>query len=154
MRARLMVVLVLGFSCGRTDLFDEDSGGWASERTPSPGDGTTCATPRTPCTRAPRPATRTLEWLRGTCEDGLVCLPQDAQQCDLSGQCGGHCVFLDFDPAPNGSPRTQVYGSCPACGQCVLTCYGVAGWECPKNCAATEFSPIGFVDSASRCFVN
>ena len=149
-----MVVVLLGFSCGRTGPFDEDGVGWSGESNPSQSESKTCATPRTPCTRGPKPATRTLEWMRGTCDAGLFCLPQDAQQCGLSGQCGGHCVFLDFDPFPNGSPRTNVYGSCPACGQCVLTCYGVSGSECPKNCAATELSPIGFVDSASRCFVN
>jgi hypothetical protein len=155
MRARLIVVLLVGVSCGRTGLFDEDGVGVSSESTPGPGDTGTCAAPRTACTRGPRPATRTREWLRGTCEADLFCLPRDARQCDLSdGQCDGHCVFLDFGPSPGGLPTTRVYGSCPACGQCTLTCGGVAGWECPTNCAAAALSPIGLVDSASQCFVN
>lgn len=155
MPIRLLVVVLLGFSCGRTDLFDED--GVSLSGAPAPGGSSNsrvCTAPRTPCSRGPRPDKKTLEWHRGSCETGLFCLPTDAQACDLSkADCAGFCVFLDFDPNPDGSAKTQVYGTCPACGPCALTCYGVAGWECPKNCATTEQSP-GLVDSGGRCFVN
>lgn len=155
MPTRLVLVLLLGFSCGRTGLFDEDGVSLGGAPTPNGANNArVCTAPRTPCTRAPRPDTKTLEWHRGTCEAGLFCLPEDAQACDFSkSDCAGHCVFLDFDPYPSGLPKTQVYGSCPACGPCALTCYGVSGWECPNNCASLE-QPIGFVDSSARCFVN
>ncbi len=155
MRVRLLGLVLLGFSCGRTDLFDEDGVSLSGVPTPNdPGNARTCTAPRTPCTRAPRPNKKTLEWHQGSCEAGLFCLPIEPQACNASqGDCAGHCVFLDFDPYPSGLPKTQVDGRCPACGPCVLTCYGVAGSECPKNCASIEES-FGFIDGAARCFVN